>query len=515
MKSFIKTIQYGYLQRTRTYPFLITLCFSLAFAYTLIPAPEANYSTVRVASFTGNYNSAWIGSVSAIMTSTFLSLIGLYLVNNSIKTDVDTKVGQIIASTSISNFNYLFSKVLSNFLVLFTIAFLIFCMSIALFFLYGDGYTFELIHFVTPYLLITLPALFIVAVIAVIFEVFLESYSVIQNIGFFFVFMLLLGSSKLSNNASEFDIISGKVIALQMEKQVNELGSTKGDRKFNIGFTNVITTNKFDFNPVPFSTNFILSRLIWVLLGIASIGVIAPLFHRFNIKKRKRKSVKSKGVIIQEHTNNELTVNELITIASNFSIIPLLKTELLLIYRNGKKGLWVLNLGMMILLLFIPRAPAHQLILPLLWFLQVTRLSNLSSKEVSNNVHYFIFSSYKPMSRLLFSKLISGVLLMLVLAIPLIIRFTVVGDFTALISIILGGVFIVVLAMTLGILTNSKKLFEVLFFMLTYANISGVPILDYFGGFPHQPFYVVKLLVISISLGFIGVISRKIMMRKI
>ena len=107
--------RYDYLQRVRSYQFLIIFCASLAFAYTLIPAPGDNYSTVRIGEYLGNYNSPWIAYVTAIMSSVFVSLIGYYLINNSIKVDQNTKLGQIVAATRISNFHYLLAKFLGNF----------------------------------------------------------------------------------------------------------------------------------------------------------------------------------------------------------------------------------------------------------------------------------------------------------------------------------------------------------------------------------------------------------------
>ncbi len=145
MKSLITIIKLDFLQRTRNYNFLITLCACLAIAYTFVPEPNANYSTIRISDYVGFYNSAWFGYVTAIMTSIFLSLIGFYLINSSIKNDLETKVGQMIAATPISNFSYLLSKVISNFLLLLTIVFIIFLMSIILFFLYNDGYPFQVI----------------------------------------------------------------------------------------------------------------------------------------------------------------------------------------------------------------------------------------------------------------------------------------------------------------------------------------------------------------------------------
>jgi hypothetical protein len=37
--------------------------------------------------------------------------------------------------------------------------------------------------------------------------------------------------------------------------------------------------------------------------------------------------------------------------------------------------------------------------------------------------------------------------------------------------------------------------------MIAYSNINGVLVFDYFGGFEHQAFYVLKLAVISLILG--------------
>ena len=72
MKSFLQIIKYDYLQRTRSYAFLITLYISLAVAYTFVPEPDANYSTIRIGDYLGVYNSAWFGYVTAIMSSIFL-----------------------------------------------------------------------------------------------------------------------------------------------------------------------------------------------------------------------------------------------------------------------------------------------------------------------------------------------------------------------------------------------------------------------------------------------------------
>ena len=510
MMNFLTIIKLDFLQRTRSYTFLITLCATLAIAYTFVPEPNANYSTIRIADYVGYYNSAWFGYVTAIMTSIFLSLIGFYLVNSGIKTDANTRVGQIVAATKIKNFNYLFSKVLSNFLLLLTIAAVVFIMSIILFFLYNDGYPFKLFQFIKPYAVITIPALFLISVLAVISEMFLGKYSVVQNVGFFVFFSILMVFSPKTENQFSLDIFGSKIVMHKLEETVREIMNTDKNTDLSIGYVlgNTKKPDKFLFEGIDFSASFLLSRLIWVALGILLLFLVSILFHRFDIKERFHKKT-SKIKTFKQSLTKDVNLSKLPITKINYSVFPLLKTEILLLLRKGKKWLWIINLIGMVLLAILPLKISHQMVLPILWFLQVSRLSDLSIKETTNNVHYFSFTAYKPLRRLLVSQLLSGIILMLFLALPLIVRLGLLTNTTAVISILLGSVFITSLAVCLGILSKGKKLFEVLFFMITYANTNGIVFVDYFGGFEHSNFYLIVLTLFVLFFCSVIFIKRK------
>jgi len=122
------------------------------------------------------------------------------------------------------------------------------------------------------------------------------------------------------------------------------------------------------------------------------------------------------------------------------------------------------------------------MILPGLWFLQVARWSDLATKEKTNRIHYFSYASYKPLTRLLPAQILAGLILALALACPLLVRCLVGGHLSALLNITMGGVLIVLFAAASGMLSGGKKLFEILFFLVTYANIERLPVTDYFGG---------------------------------
>ncbi|WP_103068179.1 hypothetical protein [Aquimarina sediminis] len=515
MKNFITIITSDYLQRTRSYAFLITLCISLVIAYTFIPSPDANYSTIRIGDYLGFYNSSWIGYVSALMTSIFLSLIGFYLVNGSIKNDIDSKIGQIIATTKISNFAYLFSKTISNFLVLITIAFVVFIMSILLFFLYNDGFSFEILQFITPYSIIVISSLFFISVLAVLFEVFLGQKSILQNILFFFLFGALAVYQPTNDENFYFDVFGTKIVTHKMEKTVKKITGKEEKSGLTIGFVlgNISNTKHFTFNGINFPPQFIVSRISWIAISLLLLGVASLFFHRFKIKERFQVR-KHKKITLKTSTANNIDISTLPKTSLSFKILPLIKTEFLLLIRHGHKWLWILNIGGMIALCFTPISIAHQMVLPILWFLQVSRWSSLVTKERIYNTHFFTFSSYQPLQRLLLSQIISGILLAILLAIPLLFRYILQFDFVPAISIIFGGVFIVSFAVLTGMLTKGKKLFEILFFLITYANLNTIPLVDYFGGLHDQYSYLMGILVIVTLLLTMSYIVRNLELKK-
>jgi hypothetical protein len=475
-----------------------------------VPEPNASYSTIRVGDYVGFYNSAWFGYVTAMMTSVFLSLVGFYLINDSIKKDIDTKVGQMIATSSVSNFKYLFSKVMSNFLVLFTIVAIVFLMSIVLFFLYNDGYSFEIIQFIKPYVIITIPTMFMIAVLGIVFEIIFGKYSTLQNVVFFFLFSALMVIIPKNEAHYSLDIFGSKIVINQLENTIKEITNADKNLDLSIGYVlgNVTKAKKFEFKGINFPWFFILSRFAWVLLGSIIILIVSPFFHRFSVKRKVSQKKRSKFTEQSNH-HNEINLSELIETTTNYGILPLLKTELLLLFRKGKKWLWFINILGMSSLIFLPLDAAHQMVLPILWFLQVHRISDITSKEISNKTYLFSFSAYQPIGRILVSKILSCILLMLMISLPILIRLVLIGDIMSALFVSLGIVLLVLFSAILGLLSKGKKLFEILFFLITYANINGIVYVDYFGAFKHNSNYLITFISLILSLAVLVYVTRK------
>jgi hypothetical protein len=502
--SFYKNIiKADYLQRTRSYVFLITLLVSVYVAYTFIPGYNSGYTTVRIGNYVGKNNSAWIGHVTAIMASTFLWIIGFYLVNNGIKRDKETGVGQIIATTSISNFGYLLAKAFSNFCVLLTIVFIIILMAFGLYVFRGES-NFDSIQFLMPYFFATIPSIFLVSVVAIVFEVIFGNKTNLMNVAFFFLFSVVIATTNAGSNPTlQFiDPLGIKFLTNQMVEMVNLTDATNtNDISVGYLFSEKLKTNYFNFQGSTWSMLYVLSRIVWIAIGFGLLFFASKIFNRFDSKVIILSKKKSTDFIFNEIKTEpkQINLSDLPKINPQFGIFPIIKTEFLMLLRKGSKWFWFVNFGVMIALALLPLNDAYKIGLPVLWFLQINRWADLATKEQFFGTSNFIYSSFKPLQRLLTSQIIAGFLLATFLALPLVIRHLIDGNVFATISILIGGLFLVSFAVCSGIVSGGKRLFEILFFAITYMIVSGFPYVDYFGGF-HQDFQYLILLVVVLFL---------------
>ena len=179
-----------FLERVRRYSFLIMLGAVVFLGY---QAGVGNIN-VQVGTYRGEYNSAWVGSMMSVIGSLFLGWFGFYLVKGSVARDRETGVGQIMATTPLTRPLYTFGKWLSNFAVLIAMVIILAIAGIAIQFIAGESRQFEILTLLSPFLFITLPALALVAAVAVLFETigFLQGGfgNVVYFILFIFVFPL-------------------------------------------------------------------------------------------------------------------------------------------------------------------------------------------------------------------------------------------------------------------------------------------------------------------------------------
>jgi hypothetical protein len=150
-------------ERTRRYSFIWIMVATTFFGYLVITGKYG----MMFPGFLLVPNSAWVGSHMAMFCTLMLGLVGFYMIRNTIERDRVTGVGQIIAATPLSRLTYLIAKFASNFLVLVGCTIVLVSAAVLLQATGGQIHSFHLGDLLTPFLVITLPVLLMVAGAAV------------------------------------------------------------------------------------------------------------------------------------------------------------------------------------------------------------------------------------------------------------------------------------------------------------------------------------------------------------
>ena len=179
-------------ERVRRYSFLVMLGLSI---FLSLQVANGNL-TLTLGRYRGEFNSAWVGAMVAIVATFFIGWFGFYLVKGSIGHDRQTGVGQIIATTPLTRSLYMLGKWLSNLAVLAAMVVILALAGLAIQFWQGENTQIDLWTFLSPFILIVLPLIALVAAFAVLFEAipFLQGGfgNIVYFIGFLSAFAIIM-----------------------------------------------------------------------------------------------------------------------------------------------------------------------------------------------------------------------------------------------------------------------------------------------------------------------------------
>jgi hypothetical protein len=529
----INTIFYiakaDFLHRIRSYSFLITLAACLLPAYASIPTQEANYYTVSLGDYLFVYNSPAIGTIMTLICSVFLGLFGFYLVNNSIHRDFHTGVGQILATTQLTKFQYLVGKWLSNFSVLVTILLGIYTISIIAFYHKGEVQDIEPIKQLLPFIFMGFPAFAFIAALAVLGEVFIKINKGIINIIYFFIWISLLISNiktwearKTQTTLSEFintDYIGVGIIFKDAEKVLlsqfpinrDKLTWSSGIRVY--GKDQKQKMKKFVWQGHSWDFVSVAKRMIWLLISLGLLGIASIFFKRFDPsgvttnffnKKKKEKIVTEEPI----ESKPLIPFSQLPKAQISFNFLALVKAELKIMLWGSSRWWLLVAVGLWVATIFVPLVFSHQFLLPTLYIWFVLIWSNMGTREKTFETNQYLFSAISPLSRQLPAQLVAGLVIATMISLPVLLRQVINVDFAAVYGIVVAIIFIPSFALCLGVWTQGSKFFEVFFVIWFYLLLNNAPFADFVGaGKITQTDYTHIYMLISlvaIVLSFIG-----------
>jgi hypothetical protein len=482
-------------ERARRYSFLVTLGVVAALAWSIWDGRW----TLRIGDYQGELNAAWIGVLVSLATTLMLSLFGFYVVKGAVERDRSTRVGEILATTPISRFTYLLGKALSNFLVLAVMVALL-AAGAALMAL-GQG-SWALGDLVLPLALLTLPALAVVAAVAVLFECVPGLSGAFGNVLYFFLWGFAL-SVPIATSSQAADVIGFQLVHDSLQEAVlaqypdatglDGMGLTLAD-------SGPAPAHRFLWHGLAWR-DALAGRAVWLAVALALVLLAVPLFDRFDPARdrrggrRRREEVQgeapgaveagagSEALAREAAVEAPLVLTPLAAAPGGGRFLGLVRGELALLL-SGRAWWWYLvAAGLGVACLAAPTTAVRPHLVAVAWVWAIAVFSALGCRSRVHGTTELLDAAPHPVGGQTLAAYAAGLATALLLAGPALVRLLATGEAGAAGAVAAGALFVPALALALGEWTGTPKVFEGVFTALWYLGIlNGIPALDFLGG---------------------------------
>lgn len=537
-----------FFERTRRTSFLVAVLFMMLGGWHFLPAVDSGYVTIDLDGYRGVYNSAWVGASMALLTSTFLALVGFYLVRGTIDRDRRTGVGEIIATTPLSRFAYLGARAAGNFLYLALLTLVILVAAFVMQQVRGEVRSIDPVALAAPFLFVTLPLMALVGALAVFTETIKPLSGTLGNVGWFFFWIgALLGPGSLdsvSSGVAPPPLADPTGFGLFLSQMIDGARAHVADfngEHFSIGAN--ITEKQlgtFPWEGIRWSAPQLLGRLAWFGVAVLVVAASVPWFDRFAHGAPGlsfgRKGRRAKGGALPDPSAAPLPGNDGAGTAAlagadavgraSFSaarltpigavrqgpaLLRLVAAELKLLLF-GVNRWWYL--GALILLLAGTFAPpeGRAIVGGIAWIWPLGLWSALGCREALHGTASLLDSAPRPVVSRLLAQWLAGGALGLVAAGGPLLAALLGGRPLEAGAVLVGAGFVSALAVSCGVLSGSRRLFEALYLLLWYVGpMNRVPVLDFSGGAPGavDAGTPIAFMIVTGGLLFLAVVARR------
>ncbi|MCU0638403.1 MAG: ABC transporter permease [Candidatus Krumholzibacteria bacterium] len=500
-----------FLERIRRFSFLVVLGMTALAGYSMVPSAGASYNGFVMAGCRGVYNSPWIGTIVGITVVSLLSLIGFYLVKDSVARDYDTRVGQIVAATPVSRLEYVAGKWLSNLAVLSSILLVLTLVAVIMRLVRGEVPSLDLPGLIAPIWLISLPVLAWVAAFAVLFEtipLLRGSFGYVIFMALWMWMLLVVSVLPMFVKPGEItphnDFMGISTSISDMARSMTEQGFDMSKGTTDIGQpTEGHTVEHFMWKGVRWWPGPAFGRLLWLAGSCAVVILSAIPFDRFDPARQGRRGKRSEakhprgkrgGIFAWRRripisgagTNNAQSGEDgpmersilygkitppAVSTRGNLRTIAIFELRLLLAGRNRW---WYLGALLSIVLSgALTSEGMRALFLAIAWFWPATAWSLMGSRETHFRSSAIVFSAARPVKTQLPAVWLAGALLALIMGAGQILRLVITGNPAQVFGLAAGAAFVSALALALGVVTNGSRAFQIVYPILCYIGLSG------------------------------------------
>ncbi len=510
LRALLAIARADFLERIRRYSFLFILGFALYLGFLAI---RGNLS-LQVGHQRGISNSAWVGGLLALVVGCFITLIGFYFVKNTLERDRQTGVGQILAASPMSRFTYVLGKTLSNLAVLTAALAVVALSGVAMQIISGEDRHIQLTSLLAPFIFLALPALLVVAAIAVLFETIPFLRGGFGNVVYFFLWISLL-STPVASGKHTLDLVGITIIGDSAKHAAQPLQDNSIGFSLRFGeFERPMQT--FVWHGVDWTADILLSRLMWIAVALGLISVAALLFDRFDpsrsafLQRRLRSSVAPEQLAAdaadgtappQSPTSPSISAATLTPLAGDrhtLRFFAVVSAELRLMLKGQRWWWYAIAVALAVACGAVPSADGRGVTLAFAWIWPVLLWSSMGVREIRDETYQLLFSAPRPVAGQLPALWAAGILVALLTGCGFGLRALLMGNWRACAAWLVGAAFIPACALALGVWSGSSKPFEIIFCLAWYIGpLHAFAPLDFMGSAPSTALTIYPLMYLA------------------
>ncbi|MGX1635563.1 hypothetical protein [Streptomyces sp. CBG33] len=494
--------------RVRRPVHLVVLLAAVGLGCLAVPPADGRWVILALGEYRGTYTSAYVGVATALAGGLWLTLGGFYVVRKGLARDEETRVGQILAATPARTVLLLAAKFLSNFLVLASMLGVLAVTALCLQLVRGEDRGVDPVALFQPFLVMALPLLALTAAAALLFETVPVLRGGLGNVAWFCV-ALVVGIKGQSADAPFGGFGAGPAADSLRAALTEEFGKA-GDHTFSLGLTQIPEPlTPFRWDGFTFGGDFLVSRLLLVAAAVALALLPALWFGRHDPTRGGPADGASPAADAPAPVPAyapapaavlALALPRTAAERGGRTFGRLLAGEVRILAGGVSPWWWAVAAALTVAGLTLPLDAVTGLVLPAVWIWPVLVWSRLGSLPVEHGMEGLLGAYPAPRRRLL-AAWGSGVVLTAVLGVAPLLRMAFAADLPGLAAWLGGVLFIPSLALLLGVVCRTHRVFQVVYLPLWYLVVNQVAALDFMGavreaGVPAGPTPLFPLLAL-------------------
>jgi len=524
VRGYARLVRGDVRERVRRPVYLVTLLATVGLGYVAVPAVDSHWTVVDVAGYRGVYDSAYVGTVTALASTLWLTLAGFYVVRNSVDRDRRTGVGELLAATPLRTPAYLLAKFGGNLAVLVSMLGTVAATAVVMQLARGEAMWVDPVRLLTPYLVLALPLMVLTAAAAVVFETTPVLRGGAGNVVWSVAALsLLLGG--LSPRAPLGGLGVGSV-AESFRASLAAEGIDASTGEFSLGLTYVDEPLRaIEWPGWEPSGELVVTRLVIVAFAVLLAVVPALWFDRFDPARStgRRAAARPGGVGAPAGAMPPYAARgggadpgpapprlrplpAAARTAGPWTVFPrLVAGELRMLVSGQSRWWWGGAAALTAAALVLPERSAPTVLL-LAWIWPVLVWSRLGSQARLVGLDGLLASYPRAGARLL-AEWTAGVAVAALTGAGPLVRMVASGDTAGTAAWAAGALFVPGLALALGVVSRVGRPFQALYPLLWYLVLNGLSPVDFLGAVRADGHLTgpSPLLVAAVALGLLGV----------